>query len=164
MKNWLIILSAIAFGCARHDPPDTKKSYVIHFEMAASNQVIVTAIININVDKPDFHPQSKRLAIDTGAAHTSFFVPVDAVSDLHRIFPQSTFDERMAADGNAVHVCHFPTGRLTIGDLSVDMPVDASGYDMKVDPEFDGVVGLDLLSRFKVGLDFQSKTMILTER
>jgi hypothetical protein len=169
MRNWLIILVIIACGCSvlappAVDPPTAKKSYVIPFEISELHVPIVSGVININPDHPEVHPSARRLAIDTGAAHTAFFVSNSIVVYLSKILPHATVQERLAADGAIVRVCHVPNARVTVGDLSVDMPVDASGRDMTVDPGFDGVVGIDFLSRFNVQMDFQAKTMKLIER
>ena len=173
MRRYAILaFIALAFGCNRHDPPavdppaqaSTMKSYVIPFDLGDAHIPIVSAVININPDHPEVHPPAKRLAIDTGAAHTAFFVSNLAVGDLAKILPHATLDESLAANGTIVRVCHFQTGRVTMGNLSVDIPVDASGRDMTVDPGFDGVIGIDFLSRFNVQFDFQAKTMTLTER
>ena len=169
MKHWLLIFAALAFGCSLQEPPvvdrpAAMKSYVIPFEISESHVPIVSAVIDINPDHPEVHPAAKRLAVDTGAAHTAFFVSNLAVSDLAKVVPHATVNERIAADGEIVWVCHFQTGRVTIGDLSVDMPVDASGRDMTIEPGFDGVIGTDFLSRFSVQFDFTAKTMTLTER
>jgi hypothetical protein len=85
------------------------------------------------------------------------------VNNLAKVVPNAMIDERQAANGSIVRVCHFPAGTMTVGGLSVDMPVDASAYDMTVDPTFDGVLGVDFLSRFNVQIDFQAKIMTLTE-
>lgn len=169
MKFGLLILVAVAFGCAQHgpttiDPPPKKISYVIPFEQPTSGLLIVSAVININPDHPEIQPPPTRLAIDAGAAHTCFFVSNIAVADLAKMFPRALLDERLSANGSLVKVCHFQNARVTVGNLTVDMPVDASAYDMTVNPSFDGVVGVDFLSRFNVQIDFPAKTMTLTER
>jgi hypothetical protein len=169
MKSWLIMLAVLLVGCSHQDsrpvdPPAQHQSYVIVFEQPEPDELIVSVILNINPNHPEVHPPTKRLAIDTGAAHTSFFVSNETLSNLLRMFSQATAEDRVAADGKTVRVCHFANARVTIGSLSADMPIDASAYDMTVEPACDGVLGLDFLSRFNVQIDFQSKTMTLTER
>ena len=158
MKNSLIILALLFSGCARHAPPATappaqsiaKKSYVIPFERTESG--------------PDFRPLPKRLVVDTGCARTCFFVSNKAVSDLSKILPHAKLDERRMANGSGMRVCTFDPARVTVGDVSVNIPVDASGYDIRLDMPFDGCLGIDFLSRFNVQFDFHAKTMALTER
>jgi hypothetical protein len=172
MKNSLIILALLFSGCARHAPPATappaqsiaKKSYVIPFERTESGLMTVSVIININTDHPDFRPLPKRLVVDTGCARTCFFVSNKAVSDLSKILPHAKLDERRMANGSGMRVCTFDPARVTVGDVSVDIPVDASGYDIRLDMPFDGCLGIDFLSRFNVQFDFHAKTMALTER
>jgi hypothetical protein len=161
LKHWIIILALIVSGCAQTAP---KKCYVIPFEMNELHIPIISAIVNINPNHPEVRPPAKRLAIDTGAAHTAFFVSDQTVADLAKIIPGAVVQDRLAANGLVVRACHFPIARVTVGDLSVDIPVDASGRDMTINPGFDGVVGIDFLSRFNVQFDFQAKTMTLTER
>jgi hypothetical protein len=144
--------------------PTAKPSYSIPFEFNESRVPIISAVLNINPRDSTVHPPAKRLAVDTGAAHSAFFASDSMVADLGKIIAGASLDERMAANGSLVHVCHFPAGRVTVAGLNVDMPVDASARDMTIDPGFDGVLGTDFLSRFNVQFDFAAKKMILTER
>jgi hypothetical protein len=166
----LVAISAIfAFGCQHLAPPAdapsaSSKSYVIPFEMGETHVPIISGIINPIPDYPQMQPPIKRLAVDSAAAHTSYFVSDEAVTDLAKLIPQATIDKRRSANGKIVRVCHIEKGRVTVGNISVDMPVDATADDMRVDPGFDGVVGTDFLSHFFVQIDYQAKTVTLTER
>lgn len=44
------------------------------------------------------------------------------------------------------------------------MPIYASTYNMAAKPDFDGLIGQDFLSRFDVDIDYDTRTIILTER
>jgi hypothetical protein len=165
----VLIFAALLFGCAHHgpqaiDPPSPKKSYIIPFERTESGLLIVSAVININPNHPEVRPPAKRLALDTGCARTCFFVSDEAISELSKVIPNAKLDESRIADGRPLRVCEFNPAEVTIGNLSVDIPVDASGYELTLDMPLDGCLGIDFLSRFNVQIDFRAKTVTLTER
>jgi hypothetical protein len=102
MKIWLLAFGALAVGRAIRDPPavnptTAKTSCIIPFELTEANVPIVSAVININPDRPEVHPSARRLAIDMGAAHTVFFVSNSIVGHLAKILPHATVEERLAA-------------------------------------------------------------------
>jgi hypothetical protein len=169
----LIVFTALSISCAHQQVVETidrsslvvvEKSYVIPFTLGETNVPVIAASVNINPDKPEVHPPEKRLCIDTGAAHTSFYVPPSVISDLPVIMHDAALEDRQLANGTIIQVCHIKEGRVTIGNLSVDLPVDACGHEMAADEGNDGVIGMDFLSRFDVRFDFQARTMTLTER
>jgi hypothetical protein len=144
-----------------HSGPQPK-SYVIPFTMSATNTVVTTATIDASTDNP--HPMPKRLVIDTGAAHTCFFASEDDVFAFAKNVPGATMDVSVASDGQVVNVCRFGHGRVTVDGLTVHMPIYASPYNLTMKLDFDGTIGQDFLSRFDVHIDYDAKTVTLTER
>ena len=53
---------------------------------------------------------------------------------------------------------------MTVGDVTVDMPVDAVAGTGELDSGIDGVIGNDFLSHFDLKLDFKSNVMVLTRK
>lgn len=124
--------------------------------------IVTTATIDVNTDSP--HPTRKRLVIDTGAAHTSFFASEDDLFAFPKAVPNASTDVSVASDGQVVDICRFGRGSITLGGLTVHMPIYASAYDMKMRLDFDGTIGQDFLSRFNVHIDYNAKRLTLTER
>src|SRR5579862_3277991 len=113
-RLFLLILVATftLFGCSHSD--------VIPFERTPSGILVVPAILNLNPNIPNVHPPAKHLAIDTGTAHTSFFVSYLAINDLSHLLRGGKVEERKTPSGAMVRVCHFALGRVTVGKNSVD--------------------------------------------
>jgi hypothetical protein len=144
--------------------PTVWHEHVIHFEQAKSGVLIVDAAININPQHPEVTPLNKRLAIDTGAACTSFYVSPEMLGNLAKIIPDAKSDVMEQSDGSTVQVCRFDPARLSLIDLTVDMPVYASAHTLEAYPEFDGVIGQDFLSRYNVNIDYDDGVITLSER
>jgi hypothetical protein len=72
------------------------------------------------------------------------------------ILPGASVDEMQTADGTIINVCHVPGGRITIGNLSVDMPMNITP-NSSIGEVQDGIIGDDFLNRYDVKFDFRGK-------
>src|ERR1700677_490808 len=154
MKPLVILLSLCLLGCT-HSPPPPQPHYIA-FVKNELNLPIVLGTINIDPSNPALHPPTIRLGIDKTAAHTSIYLSLRTVANLAALVPGATLQQRQDAAGNTLQFCRFPNGRVTVGDVTVDMPVDAVGGTGELDSGLDGVIGNDFLSRFDLKLDFKS--------
>ncbi len=165
---WLTLISLLAGFADKPQPveatPPLTVFHVIPFTMGESHVPIVTAVINVNPDHPEVHPPTKRIGIDTGAARTAFDAPPDMIGSLQQVLPSATLEDRETADGTVISVCHIPRAQVILGDVTMNMPVDAAPHKSVRGEEMDGVIGCDFLSRFDVRFDFQAHLMTLTER
>lgn len=130
--------------------------------MGESKMMVVIATIDLDSTHP--HPTFKRLAVDTGSGHTCFFADDADVTALVKTISGAAADISLASDGQVINTCKFKRGRITLGDLTVDLPIYANAYDMGMGEGFDGVIGQDFLSRFAVRIDYQARIITLTPR
>jgi putative hemolysin len=162
MKPLAILFSLFLLACA-HSPPPPQPHYIA-FVKNELNLPIVLGTINIDPSNPALHPPAIRLGIDKTAAHTSIYLSPQTVANLAALVPGATIQQRQDAAGKTIQFCRLPNGRVTIGDLSVEMPVYAVGGTGELDSGIDGVIGNDFLSHFDLKLDFKSNVMVLTRR
>jgi hypothetical protein len=145
--------------------PAVLKFHVIPFAVDPNTGLmVVSGRININAAYPQVQPPIKQLVIDTDAPHTCFFAGEDEIAMLMEVISGAKMDEWKESDGRTVKVCRFDLGRITVGNISIDTPVYIRESDMDAKPSYDGLLGMDFLSRFKVQIDFQAKTLTLTEK
>ena len=162
MRCIAVLLSVLLLACTQSPPPP--QPHFIAFVKNELNLPIVLGTINIDPSLPDLHPPAIRLGIDRTAAHTSIFASPQTVAKLATLIPGSTLQQRQDSAGNTVRFCRFPNGRVTVGDVSLDIPVDAVAATGELDSGIDGVIGNDFLSHFNLRLDFRSNVMVLTRR
>jgi hypothetical protein len=161
MKPFAVILSLLLAACTHAPPP---RPHFIAFVRNELNLPIVLGTINVDPSHADLHPLMIRLGIDKTGAHTSIFVSPQTVANLAALIPGASLGQRQDSAGVTIRFCRFPNARVTVGDVSVDMPVDAVAATGEIDSGLDGVIGADFLSRFDLKLDFKSDVMVLTRR
>lgn len=159
MKLAALSFSLFLFGCAQSPPPP--QPHYIAFVKNESNLPIVLGTINLDPSQAGLHPPIIRLGLGKTAAHTSIFASAETVASLARLVPGSSLQQRQDAAGNTIYFCRFPNARVTVGDVSLDIPVDAVAGTGEVDTGVDGIIGNDFLSHFDVRLDFKSNVMVL---
>jgi hypothetical protein len=167
MSRWIagtIATAALFLGSCQNTQvtvnPPVEKSYVIPYTLDPSGMMVVTADLTIAPSTT----LTKRLVIDTGAAHTCYFASEEDIAKLIKTVPGAADDMCLSSNGQVVNTCRFTSARLTIGGLTVDVPIYASAYDMGRTQAFDGAIGNEFLSRFIVTIDYQAKTLTLTHR
>jgi hypothetical protein len=161
-----VIAVGLTVGCRRAvDSPtaasNPQKTHVIPFTIdPSSGLLVVTATVDLNPQ----HPQVKRLVIDTGSPRTCFFASEQAVTAWAKVVPAAKLDEWQGSGGQGVEVCRFDTAVITLGGCCAKMPIYASSYNMDVKPDYDGLLGMDFLSRYKITIDYRAHTVTLTLR
>jgi hypothetical protein len=125
--------------------------------------VLAGADGNINPGHLEVLPPAKQLVIDTGSPRTCFFASQRAVNTLAKLIPGAKLEEWQRSDGSSLNVCCFDPASVTVAGFLAKMPIYASAYNMDAKPNYDGLLGMDFLSRFKLQFDYRAKTITLTQ-
>jgi hypothetical protein len=101
---------------------------------------------------------SGNLMLDTGASNT---VVSRRLASLLSLRP--TGSAIVHTVGGAITVTHSRLQSLKLGDAEVtNLPVMI--HDFSPDPRFEGLLGMDFLGRYTIGLDVQKQLLVLSPR
>ncbi|MEZ5319435.1 MAG: pepsin/retropepsin-like aspartic protease family protein [Vicinamibacterales bacterium] len=129
------------------------------------NRLIVPATLTT----PDGTPLAARLLVDTGnSGGLSLNTPFVRAHDLEARFPNVPGDSinlRISVGVNGAVTSRVVSfGRLAIGDAVVDRPdvaLSSGDAGLSASPEFDGILGADVLRHFTLRIDYPRTRLAL---
>jgi len=132
--------------------PDPRRAISLRL---AGTLVLVQAVLN--------HTAPVTLLLDTGASY-SLLTPEAALRSGIRVTPEAPTQTLVRADGQRYEVPFAPATALTLGPVVVEQVALGLADVFPQAPMIDGVLGVDVLERFTVTLDWANRRMWLEPR